>query len=151
MSICECVCVHASNLSTLSSINFLMNGLSHHSTFSSIYFHINWLAHQLTFSSLNFLTDRVYSSLAQLIVTFKTFSLVFKGVGVHLWPIYFENFDNFLFFAHNVIYVIGTKINFWGFTSLWAGGVRTKVIKLHNFFLILNESFPDSVFRILIQ
>ena len=45
-------------------------------TFSSIDFLINWISHQSTFSSINFLTNRLYSSLAQLIVTFKTFRLV---------------------------------------------------------------------------
>ena len=48
----------------------LSKWLSHYLTFLSINFLINWLSNQLTF------INQLYSSLAQLIITFKRFSLV---------------------------------------------------------------------------
>ena len=50
--------------------------LSHQLTFSSINFLIKQLSQYSTFSSINFINNQLYSSLAQLVATFKTFCLV---------------------------------------------------------------------------
>ena len=47
--------------------------LSHQLTFSSINFLINQFSYQSIFFSINFLINQLYSSLAQLITTFKHF------------------------------------------------------------------------------
>ena len=113
--------------------------LSQQLTLSSINFLINRLSHKSTFSSINFLINQLYSSLAQLIATFKTFRLVFfvlfsflvfwkTGIFTNmLWLLlekidfhtfyssYFEGFFSLSYFVHLQTF----KIYVWVFSDVW--------------------------------